>query len=344
MTLLFKTASKKSAIADLHCDLLWYLSQDPKRTAHDLEVRCAIPQLNEGCVKLQTLAVFAETNAHSVETGTAQAAIFKNLPKLYPDSFYFVRQMNELEQVPLAHKIAIVPAIENASAICSEQEDLSKALERLTALQRKIGKLLYVSLTWNSENRFGGGAFTKIGLKSDGKQLVDYLCAKGIALDFSHTSDYLAFDLLNYIDRKGLRLPILASHSNMRAIANFPRNLSDEIAKEIIQRKGVIGMNFIRYLVGKESPHFFSKQLEHLLSLGGGESICFGADFFCIEDLPKENRKSPDLLFFPSYGDAGTYGKVLDLWKKEVTLSDQMMENICHVNFIRFAAKVILDR
>lgn len=155
-----------------------------------------------------------------------------------------MRQEKDLDHLYLrcaqeesTNKIGIIPAIENASAICNEKEDLSIALERLTALQRRIGKLLYVSLTWNHENRFGGGNHTEKGLKNDGKLLVDYLCHKGIALDFSHASDYLAYDLLNYIEKKGLRLPLLASHSNMRSIADFPRNLPDEIAKEIIKKK-----------------------------------------------------------------------------------------------------------
>lgn len=323
-------------IADLHCDLLWYLSLHPQRTANHKEARCAVPQLKEGGVRWQTMAIFTETHAESVESGLLQAEIFKNLPKLYPDTFQMIRKGNEPEDLSQGDKIGIVPAIENASGICNEKEELSKGLERLETMQRKIGKLLYVSLTWNSENRFGGGALTKVGLKEDGKRLVDYLCAKGIALDFSHTSDYLAYDLLNYIEKKGLQLPLLASHSNMRAVANHVRNLPDDIAKEIIRKKGMIGLNFIRYFLGSESPQYFAKQLDHLLKLGAEDHVCFGADFFCIEDLPVETKKPLDVLFFPSYNHAGTYGKVLDLWKKELGLSEKILNKICHANFLRF--------
>lgn len=323
-------------IADLHCDLLWYLSLDSQRTAHDLAVRCAIPQLREGKVKIQALPIFVETDGNSVTSGAKQAAIFKALPQTYPDTFHLLRQQSDIDDLSNHDKIGIIPAIENASAICDEKEDLSQGLERLTALQRKVGKLLYVSLTWNSENRFGGGAHTKIGLKEDGKKLVEYLCTKQIPIDLSHSSDYLAGDLLNYIEKKGVSPFLIASHSNMRAVCEASRNLPDDIAKEIIKRQGVIGLNFVRYFLGKDSPHSFVQQLEYLLKLGGERAVCLGADFFCIEDLPPHLKKPADVLFFPSYSHAGTYGHVVDLWKKEMSLTDTLITDICYGNFMRF--------
>lgn len=325
----------KFSIADLHCDLLWYLSLDAKRTANDLVARCAIPQLRSGNVCFQVLAIFVETAQGSVNQGRKQAEIFHALPTLYPEVFKPIRKVNESDQ-----RIGIISAIENASAICEEEDDLNNALEQFTALQRKMGRLLYVSLTWNSENRFGGGALTKVGLKSDGKQLIEYLAEQRIAVDLSHASDFLAYDILNEIERKGLKLRVIASHSNMRAVANVPRNLPDDIAKEIIKREGLIGINFVRDFVGSDSPTNFSKQLESLLKIGGENSVCFGADFFCVGDLPVEMRKPVDDHFFPEYNNAGSYAKVIDLWKKELKLSDEVLEKICKGNFSRYYHRI----
>lgn len=336
--------NSKFALIDLHCDLLWYLSLNPQRTANDPEVRCAIPQLKEGGVKVQTMAIFVETDADCVESGQKQAEIFRKLSTTYPEAFKSIHQLSDLNNLHKEEKIGIVPAIENASAVCNENEKLSVGLERLTAMQKKIGRLLYVSLTWNNENRFGGGALTKAGLKTDGKLLVDYLSEKEIALDFSHASDYLAYDLLNYIDKKGLHPPVIASHSNMRAVTNVPRNLPDEIAKEIIQRDGLIGINFVRNFVGNDTPECFSRHMEHLLKLGAEKNVCFGADFFCVDDLPLEIRKPLDATFFPSYNHAGTYGKVLQLWRKGLALSDESLEAVCNGNFLRFFKNVFQRR
>ena len=73
---------------------------------------------------------------------------------------------------------------------------------------------------------------------------------KKIAIDLSHTSDFLAHDILNYIDKMGLNVRTIASHSNFRKIAEVVRNLTDEIAKEILKRGGVIGFNLFKSFVG----------------------------------------------------------------------------------------------
>lgn len=331
----------KRPIADLHCDLLCYLQRDPRRTADDPAVRCSIPQLREGNVKLQTLAIFAETGPGSAEVGKEQAKLFKSLVKNYPNTLERIRSAEQLEQLADSDKIRIVPAIENASAFCGEGEDLDEALKNLTAIQKSVGKLFYMSLTWNTENRFGGGVFTRVGLKNDGKRLLDYLGQRGIALDFSHASDYLAFDLLNYIDKQGLTVPVMASHSNLRSVANFARNLPDEIVREIIKREGLIGLNFIRYLLGGESPHAFGKHLTYLLSLGGGRQICFGADFFYPDDVSSENCKPVEKLFFPAFDHAGAYQRMVELCCRQLGLSNKVLLDLCYQNVVCFLKRIL---
>lgn len=323
-------------VADLHCDLLWYLSLDSKRTPHDLEVRCAIPQLKAGNVKVQTMAIFAETTAGSSESGWKQAEVFKELPKEYPKDFVFLKNPEQFDGLFREDRVGIIAAVENGSAICGEGDDLDDALDRLTAFQKKAGKLLYASLTWNSENRFGGGAFTKIGLKDDGKRFIDYLSRTGIALDLSHASDHLAYGVLEYIDKEKLALAVMASHSNMRTVADFPRNLPDDIAKEIIRRNGLIGINFIRYLLGRETHLSFCRQIKHLVGIGGSKSVAFGADFFFNGDVALAHRKPESELFFSGFDHAGRYPNVIELLCKDGGLPGALVRDVCSGNFIDF--------
>lgn len=322
-------------IADLHCDLLSFLSLNPKHSPYDTEVRCAIPQLQQGNVKLQTMAITSLTEPGSSTRGWRQAEIFKTLPQQYPEIFEHLRSAKQLHQLTSSKTIIIVPAIENASAICDESEDLETALKTFTSWQRKIGKMLYVCFTWNTENRFGGGCSTPIGLKNDGRRLLDYLCEKGIPVDFSHASDKLAEDILNHLDKQNIPHPVLASHSNMRAIVNVPRNLPNDLVKEILRRNGVIGLNFIRHFIGDDSPNNFVKHLEHLLLLKGHNQTCFGADFYWTEELPVEYRR-PLGSFFPDYGHAGTYPKVIDMWQKHLPLTEETVAGICYDNLVKF--------
>jgi membrane dipeptidase len=333
---MFATAtSLYPPIADLHCDMLSYLSRSKTHSANDPSARCAIPQLREGNVKVQAFAIFTETNVGSSTKGWAQAEVFRALPRLYSDVFEIIRQQEQFDLLCLSNKIGILPAIENASSVSEETEKLELVFDRLKDLQRKIGKIAYISLTWNSENRFGGGAWSKVGLKEDGKRLIDYMHQHRIPLDFSHASDYLAFDILNYIDKTGQNLPILASHSNSRTIANVPRNIPDEIAKEIFKRKGIIGLNFIREFIGLNAMDFV-KHLEHFLKLGGSEHLALGADFFHNGDLPPNYHKKPEDLFFPSYDNAGTYSRLIDLWRHHLQITEEVLSKICYHNAAHF--------
>ena len=308
----------KQSIYDLHGDLLCYLAANKTRTPYDPEVRCSIPQLMAGPVALQILPIFTETAPDSVAKGAAQATIFNALPQ------------QTLQD--LGHSIKILPAIENASSFCEENESINQGIERLEKMCANIGRMVYISFTWNTENRFGGGALTSVGLKKDGKELLYWLHQKKIAVDLSHASDRLAYDILNEVDRRQLDIPIMASHSNFRSVTSAPRNLPDEIALEIIQRRGLIGLNFVRYFIGGDSYENFIRHAKHALDLGGEHSFCFGADFFYGEDF----NKHPDELYFSDFSDASVYGKILDLWRANLGMSEEMVEKIAQQNVQRY--------
>lgn len=325
----------KFPIVDLHCDLLFYLGIDPHRTAHDKCTRCAIPQLRTGNVKLQTLAVFTETHPHSVEKGLNQVKIFQALPIHYPKDL--IHYTSACKEEP--SQIALMLAFENASGFCSEQEPLKEGFHRLRKLIAEVSKPLYVSLTWNSENRFGGGAKTNIGLKEDGKRLVDELHEQNIAIDLSHTSDALAYDILDYIEGKGMNLPVMASHSNARTILDVPRNLPDEIGKEIFRRKGMLGINFIRNFLGNDEECLIN-HFAHWLELGGENHLGFGADFYHEADLPPVNPGSRHGSFFDAFQNSSCYPSVQALLQKSIGLSEEILEKISSQNALAFIQNI----
>lgn len=323
-------------IIDMHCDLLCYLANDSSRTVLNPEVRCSLPQLRAGHVKFQTMAVFTETEPGSTRKGQDQIAHFLQLSKLYPQDFQIFKNGDSLEPLLPTTPIKIMLALENASGLFEEDEPLEKGFQRIKSLGSNNVNLLYITMTWNLENRFGGGAHTSIGLKDDGRRLLDFLHQKRIAIDMSHTSDPLAYDILDYIDGKGLLIPIVASHSNFRAVSNVSRNLSDEIAREILRRKGIIGFVLCRDFIGPEDPYNIVRQCEHLLKLGGAKQGCFGADFFFGGDLPPAFQKPLEKLFFPDYSDATAYGHIMNLWQKHLGLSQDILEGIAYRNFFNF--------
>lgn len=282
-------------------------------------------------MRFQTLAVYTETGKNAVALAEKQFTIFRTLPTIYPDDFQHVKAY----QLPKDNgKVHIMAAIENASGLCTETEPLERAFSRFDKYRETAGPLLYISFTWNHENRFGGGNQSKKGLKDDGKRLLDYLDGTQIAIDLSHTSDALAHDIIDYIEAKNLKITPIASHSNFRKITKVARNLPDELAKEIIKRGGVIGLNLVKSFIGKNFEQDLTRHVDYMRSLGGFDNYCFGADFFHIPNVAQ-----PLITFFQApYNNAGCYPELMQHLNEVFTA--QELEKIAHTNFANFLDRV----
>ncbi|MGE3954062.1 MAG: dipeptidase [Parachlamydiales bacterium] len=298
-------------IYDLHCDLLGSVADKPDTlTLHSPETRCSVPQLRAGGVALQTFAVATIGGPNSSKQAEKQIALYQKLQQ---------------ELAPIRGLIAI----ENASGLADEGEPLESAFHRLDTFSQ-VEQILYISLTWNGENRFGGGNKTDVGLKPDGKALLAYISGKGIAIDLSHTSDPLAYDILNTLDRENLHIPVIASHSNYRAIEDHPRNLPDELALEVIRRKGVIGLNLVRRFLGKQKGAIIT-HVEHALKLGGENTIALGADYYGGFDMPPELVKelwTP--TFSPGLDNSSCYPALFALLRDHFT--EAQLERLAYQN------------
>ena len=191
-------------IIDLHCDLLGCVAYGRGKYHFDSpEVNCCVSQLIQGGVNLQVLAVAAITREDSAEVGRKQVGLYQRLLQTHAE------QVGTFDKFSLGSpKVHFLFAIENASAVLNESEPLELFFKRIEEY-RSIEEILYISLTWNQENRFGGGNLTDVGLKNDGKTVLEYLDGKNIAIDLSHTSDALAYDLLDFIEKQSLNIPII---------------------------------------------------------------------------------------------------------------------------------------
>lgn len=301
-------------IIDLHCDLLCYLEKDDSRTPHDPQVRCSLPQLKQGNVKVQVMAVFADTGKESSVSGERQINILKSITT----------------------DIRLLLAIENASGLLDEEEPLERCFSRIDKLQETGYSPLYIGMTWNPENRFGGGASVAAGLKSDGRELLHYMSGRHIAIDLSHASDALAYDILNEIDRHSLDVPVMASHSNARAVFDVPRNLPDDLIKEVIAREGVVGINYVSRLLGEGREPLMARHVDHMLSLGAMNSLAIGSDFFYCNDWAAALKMNPDETFYLGYDTAACHQAALQMYRSALGLDAEQMKKIAYGNALRF--------
>ena len=320
----------KFSVIDLHCDLLGSVEYNSKLTFTSAETNCSVEQLQEGGVGLQVFAVAAITKKGSTQIAERQIALFK---KLLSDHAYQIQPYGSfLPRLSRSQKTQALIAIENASGLCEEDEPLERAFERFEAFQ-KAEKILYVGLTWNHENRFGGGNEAKTGLKPDGERLLEYLSGKNVAIDLSHTSDALAYDIINFIEKKNLTLTPIASHSNFRAVTPIARNLPDDIAQAIVTRGGVIGLNFVRRFVGDDVSGFF-RHISHALKLQADSALCLGADFYGGIDISALIKNYSYPTFQSDFSNASCYPKLLSFVQE--AFGTDLTKKIAYENAWRF--------
>lgn len=323
-------------IVDLHCDLLLYLARKSDATIYDVKnIGVTIPYLKQGNVRHQVMAIFVPTDADSVMWGQAEMEAYQSL--LRSEEFFAVNSKDTAQSIPTANKIGITAAIENASALALEDEPLDKAFERLDAFEKGCGLLFYIGFTHHTENRFGGGNYSdNVGLKDDGKRLLEYMDGKRIAVDLAHASDNLAFGILNHLEAKSLDVPVIASHSNFRRLCDHVRNLPDVLVQEVVRRDGLIGINFLRAYIHPTEPEYLIHHILHGLEEGiAPEQLCFGADFFYRPVLSGPSR---DPLYFPAHEDAGKYPSVLAKLEAH-GIGTEQLQQLAYQNAIDFMVR-----
>lgn len=312
------------SVVDFHCDLLAYLAQNGSQDAalHP-DSNCSLLQLRQGRVVVQTFAIFTETGSGSTRQAAMQFEHWRRFLKTY-------RHQVKPFDCNDDGRLRALLAIENASGLLEEDEPMELVFSRI----EKMRPILYVSLTWNGENRFGGGCGTKVGLKPDGLRLLEYLAGKKIAIDLSHASDPLAADIIEVIDKKKLDLIPIASHSNFRVVTPVLRNLPDAIARAIIERKGMIGINLFRHFLGPSAESIID-HLHHGLSLGGKKALCFGADFFGGISLTM--GEYPEPFFHKKMGSAAHYPCCVNLLQEKLTPAE--INCVASCNGLAFISK-----
>jgi membrane dipeptidase len=129
--------------------------------------------------------------------------------------------------------IAILMGVEGGIAIDSDLAVLRSYAE--------LG-VRYLTLTHTNHTPWADSssrAGTHNGLTDFGRQVVREMNRLGMMVDISHVSDKTFMDAL-----ETSTAPLIASHSSSRALANAPRNMTDDMLRALAARGGVVHINY----------------------------------------------------------------------------------------------------
>lgn len=203
------------------------------------------------------------------ELATIQREVDKN-----KDMISIAYSAVEIEENQANGKMSAILTLEGTAGISYDPA----LLEDLHAIGFRIA-----SLGWNEQSPLTGSHKTGGGLTDRGREFVKEAQRLGILIDVSHISDEGFWDIM-----KVTGAPIIATHSNSRAVCNDSRNLTDDMFRAVCETGGVAGYNVCAEFTG-ENPtvdtvcdHIF-----HFMELDpSGKHIALGGDLDGISNMP----------------------------------------------------------
>jgi membrane dipeptidase len=178
----------------------------------------------------------ARSRAH--ERALALIAAVQAQTRAHSRSLELAATAADVTRIKRSGKVAVLLGLEGGLAI-------ENSLEKLRAL-RALG-VRYMTLThwatteWADSSGDADDPAVKHhgGLTDFGREIVREMNALGMLVDVSHVADSTFFDVI-----ATSRAPVIASHSSVRALADHPRNLTDDMLRALARNGGVAMINF----------------------------------------------------------------------------------------------------
>jgi len=206
-----------------------------------------------------------------------------NIFNANPDRLQRVRTAADILKAKREKKFAWLWGTQDSSMV-------SPDLDRLAQL-KKDG-VMSVQLTYNNGNLAGDGSLEPRngGLTKLGKATIERVEAEKLLLDLAHGGARTMAEAAAFAKR-----PLVISHTGARALADHPRNTSDETIRAVADKGGVVGVYFMPFLTLDSHPKGADliAHVEHVAKVAGEDHVGIGTDngVLPLELTPESKRK-----------------------------------------------------
>lgn len=302
-------------IADLHADpLLW----DRDLTVQRPEGHVDLPRLDQGNVAVQVFTTVTKSPRGQNYRSNAADAPDNITPlvigQLRPVQSWFSPKERALDQAARLRRMA--EAHPESLRVIRSRADLDAVLADRAAGRRTLGALLGMEgaypLAGNLANlsMFDGAGFRLIGLthfldaetggslhgasqaglSGFGRALVAEMIARRMVIDLAHASPAMVRDVLAI---EGAR-PII-SHTGIRSICDTPRNLPDNVLRQVAAKGGIVGIGFWQDVTCDGTPSGIARSIRAAINLLGEDAVALGSDWDGAVAVPFDAAGLPAL-------------------------------------------------
>lgn len=258
-------------VFDGHSDLLYDVTR--RRLTGE---RCVLERhhhrrLKAGGVEGLVLAIWAHPEDGDYVRATEEILTCTRAELAETPWLRVVRTAAQAEQARQQGKLYVFWGIEGMAAIGAD----AAGIDRYADFGARLGML-----TWNEENLLatGAGGDPYSGLTEAGRQVVRRMQSRNMLVDVSHLNDGGFADVI-----RQTAAPVIASHSNCRALCDVRRNLTDDQLRAIRDTGGVVGVNVYHAFVHADprcqTAEMLARHACHMAEVMGVEHVACGFDF-----------------------------------------------------------------
>lgn len=256
-----------------------------------------------------------------------------------------IRSREDLEKVRRDKTIGFLLYLEGLDGMGTDTE--------LLQLFHQMG-VRGAALTWSRRNSLATGCCradefkeTHGGISETGWETIGRMTELGWFLDISHLNDDGMGEILGLhgagADRKAVQLPVIATHSDARAVCSHYRNLTDAQIDSLAERDGIIGINAYSRLAGSygsgEHLEYLYRQAAYLLDRAGEDHVCYGLDLCHSYEMARreiqEEGRGMDCL--------SDYDELVSLtaYMLEKGMAETQIRKLSGENALRFLERVL---
>lgn len=208
------------------------------------------------------------TGAQAFESTVRNVAFVERELAAHPDAFLQVRTVADIRRAKETGRVGLINGFQDATML---ESDVSRV-----DLFDELGVRI-LQLTYNVRNLVGDGCLEpgNAGLSNFGRAVVSRMNEVGMLVDLSHCGRRTTLDAIAVSAR-----PVAVTHSGCAAVADLPRNKTDEQLKALADKGGVVGvytMPFLR-MSGQPMAADFIRHVEHAVDVAGEEHVGVGTD------------------------------------------------------------------
>jgi membrane dipeptidase len=235
------SVQRRAVAVDMHADTVQFVIDEGADISTRVETtHLDAVRMREGGLDAQFFSVWVEPEYYglggetAIARADAQVEAVRALAEQHPEIWTFATTAGDIRRAHEEGRLAALLGLEGGYAI-------DEKLERVEHYFRR--GVRYMTPTWTHSLSWAGSSGDEEGatrgLNDFGRAVIREMNRLGMLVDVSHVSDKTFRDIV-----ETSRAPVVATHSNCRALTNVARNLTDDMIRAIAETGGVVCVVF----------------------------------------------------------------------------------------------------